>query len=725
MKKGAFLALTLAIIFLSFSNTMAQFTGTYYVGAAGTRPGGGDPDYATLKAAVDALNAGTVTGNCTFYITSDLTEAANFGLGVNTAGFSITIRPSADVARTVTFTQSTDNSASSGGFIIGLSSVSSWASLVVTSNITIDGFADGGSTRQLTFATSATAHTNSTPFQIIGDVNNVTIKNCSIMVGQTTGSSSFGAISIRGGNWSSTDYLADNLIIDNCVITTNTPSGAGIFVSNTTSNGGAIPVGRPTGLEFKNNIISVKHRAVSLNYAGSSSTYNNQISVNQPASGFASFAIGGTSAGLVTTNVYNNEITQLGTGNTGGGTNGVRGIQASGGGTWNIYNNFITGFSTPASGTTELLGIRVGSASNIYFNTIVMNNVATTGSGTQPTSAIVTFTTSTDIRNNIIITEEDDFVNYGIYASSIPSTSDFNNIYRSGTANARIGFAASAAQPTLSDWQAATSRDASSKSKSVSFASAVDLHLDIPSRGDQDLAGTPITGITTDIDGDTRDIQAPYMGADEATPALPVQLASFTATTSQNSVTLRWRTISETNNYGFEVQRRAGDSGEFQSLPDGFVAGNGTTSQPHDYMFVDNNVPVGSWQYRLKQIDLDGRFTYTDPVSASVVTSVGGGTVPASFSLAQNYPNPFNPETRIAFTLPEASVVMLTVYSITGQEVAILVDETRSAGRHEVTWNGTSRFGNKVASGTYLYRIIAKGSAGTLFTDLKKMVILK
>jgi hypothetical protein len=519
------LGIVLTAVLVLFNVSFSQMSGTYYIGAPGTRPGGGDPDFTSLKAACDALMSQGVGGNITFYITSDLTEPQAVHLGVNTGGYTITFKPSADEDRTITFTKTGDNSASSGGWVIGLSS-DSWSARVTTENIIIDGYADGGSTRRLTLQTASSAYTAHTPIHIIGDVNNVVIKNCILKVNQTGGTSSFGAVSMRSGRWGGVDYIPDNIVVDNCIINTSTPAGAGIFVSYTTSGGGSEPTGRPTGLEFKNNIITVKHRAISLNYSGTTRIYNNEIYVNQPNSGYASFGIGGTSAGLVETYVYNNKILQLATGNTAGGDFGIRGIQASAGGTWYIYNNFITGFSTPNSGATEVVGIRVGSASRIYYNTIVINDVGTTGPGATPTAGIVTYITDCEIKNNIIITQEDNFKTYCIYANSLPNVSDYNLLYRSGTTNAKIGYY-NADQATLSDWQNATGKDANSVSKNVTFVSATDLHLASPSKSDLDLAGTPISGIETDIDGDRRDSIYPFKGADEG--VLPSTLPTVSA----------------------------------------------------------------------------------------------------------------------------------------------------------------------------------------------------
>ncbi len=520
-----------SFLFLILWGTLSfgQMSGTYYIGNLGTGPGGSDPDYQTLKAACDFVMTAGVGGNITFLITSDLTEPQAVHLGVNTSGYSITFRPATDADITITFTKTSDNTASSGGLVVGLSA-DNWANLVTTDNIIIDGYASGGSTRRLTLQTASPAFSAHTPIHIVGDANNITIKNCILKVNQTSGNSAFGAVSMRIRVVSASDNrVPDNIVVDNCNLTTNTPSGAGIFYSYT---GTSVPTVSPIGLEFKNNSISVKHRAISLNYSGTSNIYNNTISVNQLSSGFASFGIGGTSSGLVLTNVYNNKIIQLVTGNTIGGSNGIRGIQASAGGTWNIYNNFITGFSTPATGTTEVVGIRCGSVSNIYHNTIVMNNVSTTGPGTTPTGGIVTYTSSVDMRNNIIITEEDDFASYCIYAQALPTTSDYNLFYRTGTTNANIGYSSNANRPTLSDWQTATSRDANSTSAAVNFVSSTDLYLSGSSIGDNNLIATVLSGYSTDIDGNTRDSYYPYKGADES---LAKKLPSAFHTVSMSS----------------------------------------------------------------------------------------------------------------------------------------------------------------------------------------------
>lgn len=89
--------------------------------------------------------------------------------------------------------------------------------------------------------------------------------------------------------------------------------------------------------------------------------------------------------------------------------------------------------------------------------------------------------------------------------------------------------------------------------------------------------------------------------------------------------------------------------------------------------------------------------------------------IPEAYTLSQNYPNPFNPSTSIEYNLPKASKVKLNVYNVLGQEVATLVNGTVTAGRHSVTFDAS-----RLASGVYLYRIVADNYVSTM-----KMILLK
>ena len=134
-------------------------------------------------------------------------------------------------------------------------------------------------------------------------------------------------------------------------------------------------------------------------------------------------------------------------------------------------------------------------------------------------------------------------------------------------------------------------------------------------------------------------------GSVTVTPPLPITLVAFLISmTEENFPLLTWKTLSEVDNYGFIVQRKGGAStDEFADLPGGFLAGQGTTTEVHEYSYVDKSAGPGLWYYRLKQIDGNRNTHFSDAVSLSVVTSVEGQANPAGFVLEQNYPNPFNP----------------------------------------------------------------------------------
>jgi hypothetical protein len=193
------------------------------------------------------------------------------------------------------------------------------------------------------------------------------------------------------------------------------------------------------------------------------------------------------------------------------------------------------------------------------------------------------------------------------------------------------------------------------------------------------------------------------------TDPVPVELTSFAASVNESDVTLNWSTASELNNMGFEVQRSNG--GEYTIV--GFVDGNGTTTNMLNYTFVDRNVDVGTYTYRLRQVDFDGTSEFSESVEVEILA-------PDVFALEQNYPNPFNPSTMINFSLATDSKVTLTVFDILGQEVTRLISGNLAAGSHEINFDASN-----LNSGVYFYRIDAAGVDGTNFTSVKKMILTK
>ncbi|MFO7524922.1 MAG: hypothetical protein R6W68_05675, partial [Ignavibacteriaceae bacterium] len=172
---------------------------------------------------------------------------------------------------------------------------------------------------------------------------------------------------------------------------------------------------------------------------------------------------------------------------------------------------------------------------------------------------------------------------------------------------------------------------------------------------------------------------------------IPVELSSFTASSSNNTVQLSWSTASELNNYGFEIERSK-DQADWRTI--GFKEGNGTTTEHQNYTFTDDLFGVNSHKlyYRLKQIDYDGRFEYSNVLEVNVAS--------LNFALHHNYPNPFNPSTKISWQSPVGSHQTLKVYDVLGNEVATLVDEYKEAGYHEMEFQ--LAVGNRqYASGIY------------------------
>jgi hypothetical protein len=191
---------------------------------------------------------------------------------------------------------------------------------------------------------------------------------------------------------------------------------------------------------------------------------------------------------------------------------------------------------------------------------------------------------------------------------------------------------------------------------------------------------------------------------------IPVELSSFTAASDENSVTLNWSTATETNNSGFSIERKTTLDERWKEV--GFVPGFGTTTERKSYSYTDENLAIGNYSYRLKQVNFDGTFEYSNSVIIEVFS-------PEKYTLAQNFPNPFNPSTTIEFSIPQTSNVTIEIYNVIGERVASLVNKTLAAGYHRTDFNASN-----LPSGTYVYRLKASGQNGT-FIETKKMLLMK
>lgn len=177
---------------------------------------------------------------------------------------------------------------------------------------------------------------------------------------------------------------------------------------------------------------------------------------------------------------------------------------------------------------------------------------------------------------------------------------------------------------------------------------------------------------------------------------VPVELSSFTADVHGRIVTLRWRTETETNNAGFEVQPSP-DGKEFSTSA--FVPGHGTSILPREY--EHRETIDGATYYRLKQVDFDGSHEYT-PVIQAVPAATDG------IELEQSFPNPTHGATTISFRLGQQSEVSLAIYDLLGQPVKTIASGTMPGGAHSVSWDGRDARGNRVAPGLYMYTLRAR-----------------
>lgn len=192
---------------------------------------------------------------------------------------------------------------------------------------------------------------------------------------------------------------------------------------------------------------------------------------------------------------------------------------------------------------------------------------------------------------------------------------------------------------------------------------------------------------------------------------LPVELASFNAKAENNRVDLSWMTHTETNNYGFEIQRLSSAADNWEKI--GFVRGSGSSNKSCSYNFIDKLPVSGTVQYRLKQIDNDGNSKLYDAITVEM-------NITGRYTLEQNTPNPFNPSTAIIFRLPASTFVNIKIYDQLGREVTELINQEKQAGSHVIYWNGRDGNGQLVSSGVYLYKL----TAGT-YTETRKMNLLK
>lgn len=221
-------------------------------------------------------------------------------------------------------------------------------------------------------------------------------------------------------------------------------------------------------------------------------------------------------------------------------------------------------------------------------------------------------------------------------------------------------------------------------------------------------------GVNNDGADDVRDLSVMQNHLDLAGDAhlvisgvIPVELISFNAEQYEGGVKLSWITATELNNQGFDIERKTGNVWEKV----GFVEGNGTTTEAHYYTFTDNTnsfIGINKVYYRLKQMDFDGSFEFSDIVEVTI-------NLPNIYNLSQNYPNPFNPVTNIEVSIPESGFINLGIFDILGNKVATVVNKELTVGSYNFKFDGA-----ELSSGIYYYKLTTKN-----YTAIKKMILLK
>ncbi|MFT3911068.1 MAG: hypothetical protein QM737_16735 [Ferruginibacter sp.] len=459
-------------------------------------------NYLTLKAAFDAINAGTHTDVITISITGSPVEGATAVLNSSGAPSSYT---------SISITPSGPGKLVSGNLATGL------VKLNGADNVTID----GGASNDLTFSNSSTSASSGVIWvasaSLSDGASNNTIKNCIITGG---GATTMGA-AISQSSGVTFGGLAETANSNNSYLN-NTVTAAlyGFKMAGATSN------------EDQNTIISGNtvntngHAGIYAQMQNNVLISKNTISAVSTTSGGLTFqtsgiiVVGSIIGGLIDKNkIYNVRVN---------GVWGCNGIQLDATNTntgLTISNNFIydiasggfSGYDTVDDNATGI-AVNKGGGYKIHYNSIDMGTNFTGTSTTYKSSALWISGTiaanSLTITNNILsnrITVANRFSIYSNSANTIFSSINSNDYYTSGS----VGFLGSI-QSTLANWQVASLQDDASVSVNPFFTNATDLHL--LGNSPLDALAVPVAGITLDIDGAARNATTPDIGADEFTP---------------------------------------------------------------------------------------------------------------------------------------------------------------------------------------------------------------
>jgi len=518
-----------------------------------------------------------------------------------------------------------------------------------------------------------------------GSANN-TIQNSTIDFATNTGASSastfYAGIAVSGDPYSPTgeDALVHDVVIKNNTILGGTTMGYGVALS------GDAAVKSANNQITGNTITNFKSRGIIMYYTEGNIVKGNTLTTTTGGGGMYIWTA-------------NNNITIDGNRISASGTNtsyeGLYLNQLTGNSV--VKNNLIYNIKFPTLNTYGIRLVAVATGTKVYFNTVILDDQTATAGDSYAIYESSSANTGYDFKNNILyVTRTGSGNKAGLQLASTTNlstglSSDYNVFWVPGGTSVRRGTTAY----TLSAWQTASSKDANSVEADPIFqATGEPTNLAINNIA---LAGT---GITVDITGLTRG-SSPDPGAFEfpQNAPLPVQFSYFNGQRDGQQNKLNFGTATETNNHGFDVERSA-DGRSFEAI--GFVASKGdagNSSDPLHYHFIDARPLSSTNYYRLRQVDLNGKFSY----SGIVVIKSGPVT---SLELVMAYPNPVRDQLGLIFQTPVKETLQVTVTDIGGR---ILQTNSRqlAAGSNNISLNTT-----QLASGSYV--IIALSPSGRI-----------
>ncbi len=198
------------------------------------------------------------------------------------------------------------------------------------------------------------------------------------------------------------------------------------------------------------------------------------------------------------------------------------------------------------------------------------------------------------------------------------------------------------------------------------------------------------------------------IAGDASNPSLPLEIVSFQGQLRNSTATLTWSTIAEVNTSKFVVERNNNNSWSSIATVDAKGEKNNT------YQITDANLAIGKYQYRLKMMDKDGKFTY----SSIVLLEVSSKNL---FVLNQNYPNPVKGSTALSYQLSEKGKVSIELFTQDGRKVASIINAQQSAGTYNVSID-VKKYA--LATGNYNYRmVVVNNNNQEVFRATKTMVI--